>query len=1137
MNKILQRQIKRHFGSLDNVPKQLNAFLEDILNTYNGFNDDITLLQNSIEVNSQELRFAYEKHKEDALYHKNILNKVEELIYAIKPVNISEVLPNSDDPADGTRLFDTLIELLEERKQTEKEIRLLTQAVEQNPASIVVTDLNGNIEYVNPKFCSLTGYTKEEVLGQNPRVLKSDVSDGNTYKQLWSTITKGEQWKGEFLNKKKNGELFYELASISAVKNSNGEIVNFIAIKEDITESKKTKDTLENERSLFRTIIDLIPDAIYVKDLNGRKILANPKDVEFAGKQNEAEIIGKTDAEIYPSEQATKSYNEDYFVIKTGNAILNNEGLLIDKKGHRHFLTISKVPIYDVNGKITGLVGVTHDITERKEAADALSAAHKSLSDILNAAIYTSIIASDTNGIITVFSKGSENLLGYSAQEVIGKKTPAIFHLKEEMQERGAELSLEMGREISGFEIFVVKAKNQEYEERTWTYVCKNGSQIYVNLIVTAIRNQNDEITGFLGIASDITEQKLALEQVKRVSTRLALATQAGGIGVWELDIKNNIPVWDKQVFELYGFTKSDDLQESQIWKKSVLPEDQIRIEQEIQMAIRGEKNFDTEFRITWPNGSIHSIRTLATVQYNKFNEAVSMIGTNWDITEQKQTEAILLTARNEAEMANNAKSEFLANVSHEIRTPMNAIIGFAEILKDKITDTKQKEHVKTILSSGRTLLSLINDILDLSKIEAGKLEVEYEAMNFQSIINDIEQLFTPKIQSKGLSLEIIKHPNLPDFIYIDEMRFHQILFNIVGNAIKFTKKGFIRVETKALPSNKYDHIKLVIEIEDTGIGIPQNQQSAIFEAFTQQSGQSNRQFEGTGLGLAITKRLVEKMDGNISVESSVGKGSTFTLTFNAIQIAHIKTDATNKANEAEREIHFLPATIMVVDDIDFNIKVVENMIDFPGFTFISANSGEKAIEMLQFETPDIIFMDIRMHGMSGISATEIIKRTDGIKHIPVIAFTASALQNQMDLIHQLFDGYIHKPISKKVMIQTLKMHLKYEYGELKIVDKPVGVLDFKPDSHCAEIAKDVMDDLQYEIYDQWKEISDSLIIFEIEEFCDKLDLISQKHNCTVLNAYSTQLRESIQSFDVERIEKSVNEFGDLMQLMKNNVK
>lgn len=1265
-NKLLARQVKKHFGSSGNIPSEIKDFLTDINHTYNNFDDDIFLLQNSIEISSLELRNAYQKHKLDAEAQKETILKIKEAIEAIKPAADIHTDANGTNLSDTNRMFDSLLSLIEEHKKAEEEIRKLSLAVEQNPASIVITDTQGNIEYVNPTFCRLTGYKKEEVIGKNPRILKGVTILPNLYEELWQTILSGREWKGEFHNRKKNGELYWELASISSVKNNKGEIVNFLAIKEDITQRKKTEEALENERALFRTVIDLIPDAVYVKDTQGRKVLANPTDVLFSGKKNEEDLIGKTDSELYPTEQAKSSYNEDMYVLHTGKSILNIEGTLIDWNKDIHSLLVSKVPLYDVQGKITGLVGVTHDITERKKVQDELFVAHKSLSDLLNAAVHISIISTNTEGVITVFNKGAERMLGYKAEDLIGNKTPDIFHLESEITERGNELSEKFGRTIQGFEIFVANAKNQEYEERIWTYVCNDGRKLNVNLVVTAIRDFNHEIIGYLGIANDIsrrvaaekalmqsskkweaiisaspdgigmvsldgklqfmsdklaqmygfaveqkdeyigqsifdfidvsnhqllkdnmgkllaglnenkiteylaikidnsrfyvdvnstilpdengkpatilfierdiTERKKAEEELKQISTRLAMATYAGGVGIWDFDILNDILIWDEQMYLLYGVEKSGFKSAYDTWLAGVHPEDAVRADSEMQNAINNNADFNTEFRVCWPDGSVHNIRAIATVLHNNNGVPLRMIGTNWDISEQKKTESNLLKARHEAEMANIAKSEFLANVSHEIRTPMNAIIGFSEILMGKITEPKYREHLKTILNSGHTLLTLINDILDLSKIEAGKLEVEFEAIHYKSVIQEIEQVFLPKVQSKEISFEIMNSPLMPEYIYMDEIRFHQILFNLVGNAIKFTHKGFVRLETKVAATNNDNTINLIIEIEDTGIGISKNQLETIFEAFTQQSGQSNRQYEGTGLGLAITKRLIEKMDGTIKVESQVGKGSLFSIYFNNIQRAEIKPLHEKNIEKNDHEIFFAPATILIVDDIDFNIQVLRHMLDFENLSFLVASSGEAALEILEIENPDLIFMDIRMPGISGISTTEIIKNNEKRKHIPIIAFTASVMQSQLEQITNIFDGFLQKPVSKKALIQLVKNHLNFSYSPVITIEKPIEVLS-KNDQKCIDNIDGLLQIIDEKIYAEWLNISGNLVIFEIEEFCDHIDEILKLNRCDLLAKYSFTLRDNLQSFDVELIENTLKEFEEIYATLKKQQK
>jgi PAS domain S-box-containing protein len=1155
LNKLLARQIKKHFGSVENLPQELKGIISDINNTYTYFEDDVLLLQNSIEISSQELRSAFQKHKQDAEAQKETISKINEAILAIRPSTDKGSTTKETISSDSRHMFNSLISLIEERKHTEAEILKLSLAVEQNPASIVITDVHGNIEYVNPKFCDLTGYTKEEVIGGNPRILKSVDSSPELYKELWDTIISGKEWKGEFHNRKKNGDLYWEIASISAVKNPNGDIVNFLAIKEDITERKQvtealgesekkyrevvqnvkevifqtdasglwiflnqaweeitgfsveesmgqlfvnyvhpddrqrnmelfepliqrkkdycrhqirylTKDggfrwievfarlglnekdeitgtfgtlqditerkmaeeSLQNERTLFRTIIDLIPDAVYVKDIHGRKIIANPKEVEIAGMGSEDQIIGKTDSDLYPSEVARHSDAEDQFVLQSEKPMLNYEGSIIDNEGRIHSLLGSKVPLFDAAGKITGIVGVSHDITERKKAEDALQAAHKSLSDILNAAIHTSIIATDVNGIITVFSKGAEKMLGYTTQDVVGKITPELFHLESEVEERGHELSNELGQSIKGFDIFVAKAKIQEHEERIWTYRCKDGKVISVNLVVTAIKNNNAEVIGFLGIASDITDRKRAEEEVKRVSTRLALATLAGGVGVWDFDIENNILLWDDQMFALYGTKREDFNSAYETWLAGVHPDDKKRADEEIQMAIRGEKEFDTEFRVCWPDGSVHNIRALANVQCDVSGKKHRMIGTNWDITEQKKNEAVLLKARQDAEMANKAKSVFLANMSHEIRTPLNAIIGFSQLMnRDKHLTDAQREYNIAIIRAGEHLLSLINDILELSKMEAGRLELNPVNIDLGALLSEIQIFFKEQIQSKHLQFIFETAPDLPRVVLVDDNKLRRIFINLIGNAIKFTDEGGIavRVRTEQLNSLKS---RLIVEVQDSGPGIPENEIGKLFKHFVQTSSGVSKS-SGTGLGLALSRELAILMGGDIRVISEVGKGSVFTF-YVEIEVGKDKVvQETMKQRVLSIDNGKNEYRILVVDDTEENRQVVVRLLNLVGFITMEAVNGEDAIAKFDEWNPHLILMDMRMPVMDGYEATRRIKQTEKGIQTPIVALTASSFEDEQKKIGELgIHGYIRKPFRESELFGTIGNVLDIKY-------------------------------------------------------------------------------------------------------------
>jgi len=381
--------------------------------------------------------------------------------------------------------------------------------------------------------------------------------------------------------------------------------------------------------------------------------------------------------------------------------------------------------------------------------------------------------------------------------------------------------------------------------------------------------------------------------------------------------------------------------------------------------------------------------------------------------------------AATRAQVADSAKSEFLANMSHEIRTPMNAILGFSEILKEQLSEPKYREYIDIIITSSKTLLGLINDILDLSKIEAGKMEFQYKPVDTHSLFSDIKKIFANKINDKGLKFLTDIDNKLPSSLLLDEVRIRQILFNLVGNAVKFTDKGYIELKVKGDFYPDRSKIDLIFSVKDTGIGISEDGKKIIFDAFKQSSGQSMKKYGGTGLGLTITKRLVEMMNGEISVESIIGKGSIFKIKIKEVSVATVGPDNEDRKPEYEN-IKFNRQKVLVADDVQSNRLLLSEILSIYGLNVLIALNGKEAISIAKNNDPDIILMDLRMPVMDGYEAIKVLKGNNRLKNIPVIVLTASAMKSTEEDIKKIkCDGYIRKPVDRYELIAELKKYLK----------------------------------------------------------------------------------------------------------------
>jgi PAS domain S-box-containing protein len=697
-------------------------------------------------------------------------------------------------------------------------------------------------------------------------------------------------------------------------------------------------------------------------------------------------------------------------------------------------IRVVAVIVRDANGLVESMIGTNWDVTEARTLTLQLSAAAE-----LDRA--TATMLQEKNRLLAMAEELAQ--VGHWRLDVTSSE---LFWSDELYRTFGIPKTLELTRETA------ITAYHPDDRERVLAtldraiatkspyksearIVRPDGSIRHVISIAQPEFGSDGSGVAIAGAFQDVTEAKDAERERLRLLERVRAAAHAGEVGIWEWDLLTDGVVWDPTVFALYGRSEQAGPQTAEIWKRAFHPEDEEPTTRAIAGAIDGHTLLDVEYRVLWPNGETHYLRCRGMVTAQA-GEPVRMLGTAWDVTEFRnlaiqlheekgrllKTVDMWMAAKQVADDANRAKSNFLANMSHEIRTPMNGIIGLTSLLLDVDLAPEHEAHLRLIADAGRSLLAIINDILDLSKVEAGKVDLEAIPFSPAGMVHGALALVRGEALKKGVALDITIAPNVPGWVNGDPTRLRQILLNLLSNALKFTERGRVGVTVRCEPQAGSDLLRF--EISDTGIGIAPENQHLLFENFSQVDRSNARKFGGSGLGLAISRRLAEAMSGTIGVTSEVGTGSVFWFT------AQLPTTAApmRSAIGGRRRTDIVARHILLVDDNPLNQIVGQAMLAKDGHVVVVVADGLEALAAVQERSFDLMLMDMQMPVMDGMEATRRIRELDtSVRNIPIVALTANVMDEEIVSCREAgMNDHLAKPIDRDRLRQIIATWAAY---------------------------------------------------------------------------------------------------------------